>query len=153
MSLPFASRFALVFSVFCAVLVVSSTSGAGSDPCFDSAATQSELNGCAAADLLEADAELDRVYHRIRKAYAGDPEFLDELRAAQRAWVKLRDADLALKFPHATDDPRAHYGSAFPMCEAAERARLTRERTAFLERWLVDVEQGDVCAGSLHVRP
>lgn len=115
--------------------------------CMDRAGSQSQMNTCAGADLQRADAELNQVYQAVLKRYADDPAFVARLRAAERAWIAFRDAELAARYPAA--DPRVAYGSVYPMCMAQARAELIRARTAQLQRWLDGVHEGEVCAGSI----
>ena len=119
--------------------------------CFDKAQTQAELNSCAGDEYAAADAELNRVYKAILEKYKDDSKFVTKLRAAQRAWLQYRDAEIDAKFPHA-DERSAYYGSIFPMCDSQYKAGLTRERVAKLREWLDGTEEGDVCAGSVKVK-
>lgn len=108
--------------------------------------TQLEMNQCGEAGYNEADTELNTIYKKIKEIYREDQVFLEKLKKAQLAWIKLRDADLDLQYPHA-DEPQ-YYGSVFPMCAAGYKAQLTLQRTEFLKQWLIGVEEGDVCGGS-----
>src|SRR5687767_11940624 len=84
--------------------------------CFEKATTQLESNDCAARQYQEADAELNRVYKAILEKHKEDKLFVEKLRAAQRAWLTYRDAEIEAKYPHAGE---AHYyGSIFPMCDS-----------------------------------
>lgn len=114
------------------------------------AQTQGDMNADASADLAKADAELNQVYQQVLKEYGDDPLTVTKLKAAQRAWIALRDADLAATYPH-TAEP-GYYGSVLPMCLAGRQAELTRQRTAELRRWLTGVTEGDVCAGALKTK-
>ncbi len=115
--------------------------------CAEGAETQSDLTSCAAAGSQDADAELNRVYQAIRTAYSDDSVFLEKLKLSQRAWIKLRDADLAMAYPP-RDDPD-YYGSVLPMCTTDYTASLTWQRVEYLKRWLEGTQEGDVCSGSL----
>ena len=115
--------------------------------CYEKAFTQKELNQCAGIDYRTADAELNRVYKLIRKVYKDDPKFLNKMKIAQRAWIKFRDAQFAMMFPH--EDDAAYYGSAFPMCAGNYKASLTLQRVLELKQWLKGAEEGDVCSGSV----
>lgn len=115
--------------------------------CWDTANTQSELNECAASDLDSTDKELNRVYHQILKKYADDPVFITKFKAAQRAWLQFRDAELAAVYPH--DSEPTQYGSVFPMCHSGEKARITFLRVKELKRWAEGIDEGEVCAGSV----
>lgn len=115
--------------------------------CFDTAMTQLDLNDCAGRQHQDADAELNRVYKAILEKYRKDPLFVEKLRAAQRAWLAYRDAEIEAKYPHAGE---AHYyGSIFPMCDFLYRAQLTQERTKKLREWLDGSGEGDGCSGSV----
>lgn len=124
----------------------------GSISC-DAQRTQAQINACAGAAFGRADAELNRVWQAIQTKYADQPVFLARLKAAQRAWLSFRDAEMAARFPLAPGQ-QAHveYGSVFPMCESQLKATLTAQRTAQLKVWLDGVEEGDVCSGSVKLK-
>lgn len=105
------------------------------------------MNKCANIGYEEVDAELNRVYTLIKKAYQDDKSFLNKLKLAQEAWIKLRDADFSMMFPDA--DKLGYYGSVFPTCANGFKTQLTLERVAFLKKWLIGSEEGDACSGSL----
>lgn len=65
-----------------------STAAAG--PC-DSANTQMEMNECSQKEFKKADARLNAIYAKLKKALASDKQALGNLRAAQRAWIQYRD--------------------------------------------------------------
>lgn len=136
---PVVSLLVLVHSAFAGETATVSS-------CYQKASTQLEMQQCAALDYRAADAELNRVYRLIRRVYKDESAFLHKLQQAQRAWLRFRDAQFALKFPHAKE--RLYYGSAFPMCADAYKARLTLERVGQLKQWLQGREEGDVCHGS-----
>lgn len=144
----------LVLSVMvCAFCLCPLASRAQEAGCYDKAQTQLELNSCAGAEYAVVDSELNRVYKGILEKYKGDPKFIAKLRAAQREWLKYRDAEFEAKFPHADEGKTVqHYGSIFPMCAAQYRAQLTRERIDKLRVWLDGIEEGDACAGSVDIK-
>lgn len=136
-------------SVICACLLLPLAASAQmpEKDCVDTAMTQLELNDCAGEQLAAADAELNRVYKAILEKYKNDPLFVEKLRAAQRAWLAFRDAEIEAKYPHAGE---AHYyGSIFPMCDQLYRAQLTQERVKTLRQWLDGSGEGDGCSGSV----
>ena len=137
----------LILTCAVACLLFSLSARAQQPDCFDKAVTQADLNDCAGGQFAEADAELNRVYKAILEKYKKDPLFIEKLRAAQRAWLAYRDAEIAAKYPHA-EEPR-YYGSIFPMCDALYRAQLTEERVEKLREWLDGGEEGDACGGSV----
>lgn len=114
------------------------------------AQTQAELNREACAQYKVADDELNKTYAQILNEYKADAAFVASLRAAQRAWVAYRDAQLEALYPG--PNKSLTYGSAHPMCRCYALAEMTRERTAGLRRWVEGVEEGDVCAGSIKMR-
>jgi uncharacterized protein YecT (DUF1311 family) len=105
---------------------------------------QQEMNYCAAEDFRRADAELNTVYRTaITNAQAADRDYAGladggggpsdggpgeeaTLRAAQRAWIALRDANCRL------ESFEARGGSMQPMIDAGCRATMTRARIAEL---------------------
>jgi len=62
------------------------------------------MNKCFCQQYQKADAELNRVYQQLLAAGTGNPAFIDKLKAAQRAWVVFRDAQLEAIYP-ITDNP------------------------------------------------
>jgi uncharacterized protein YecT (DUF1311 family) len=114
--------------------------------CLEAAMTQNAMNQCANVGHKEADAELNQVFKKIKDNYKDDKVFLDKLKKAQLAWIKLRDADFDLQYPHSND--QQYYGSVFPMCADGYKKQLTIQRIEFLKQWLIGVEEGDVCSGS-----
>lgn len=109
------------------------------------AKNQAALNDCTYSDERTADAELNRTYQQVIKKYSNEPEFIEKLREAQRIWIEFREAELKMKFP-----PKPGlYGSSEAMCEGDYRTQLIRERTKQLKKWLIGIEEGDVCSGSV----
>jgi len=105
--------------------------------------SQAGLNQCASDGAKSADAELNRIYAKVLAANATDTAFLEKFKAAQRAWIAFRDAQIAARYPSPAD-----YGSVLPMCESGEYEQLTRDRIKQLNAWVAGTEEGDVCAGS-----
>ena len=96
-------------------VVPSAPAMAGDDDCAN-AMTQRAMNECAAADLARADAALNDTWREVMAALAGRPQALRSLRASQRQWIRLRDADMAALFPlEAGEDLRTQYGSIQPL--------------------------------------
>ena len=119
--------------------------------CHDKADTQFDMNRCAGQDYELAERALNQVYRAVLARHAEDALLVQKLRAAQAAWLRWRAAELAALYPE--HDKRLAYGSVYPMCQAAVQAGLMRERTAQLRRWLDGVKEGDVCSGSLPLKP
>jgi uncharacterized protein YecT (DUF1311 family) len=96
--------------------------------------TQSEMNRGAGEEASDADAELNRVYQQLLSTMKSDANAAKKLRAAQRAWIAFRDAQLEALYP--AEDKRVEYGSMYPMCSARVVAAMTEERTAQLRKML-----------------
>ena len=117
---------------FALLLPLSAPAAAGDIPC-NPEGTQVELNACAAEDYAEADAALNAAWRDLTRRLADQPLALQRLRAAQRAWLAFRDAEVASLLPVADgEDPRLAHGSMYPMLLNGILATLTRERTAQL---------------------
>jgi uncharacterized protein YecT (DUF1311 family) len=108
--------------------------------------TQSELNQDAYQTYKEADKKLNEVYQKILKLYSENELFIKNLNIAQKLWIQLRDAQLAVMYPERDSE---YYGSVLPMCEANYLKKLTEARVKELEQWLADREEGDVCSGTI----
>jgi len=116
--------------------------------CLQNAETTSEMIQCEGLNFKKADAELNRVYKLIQKAYKNDKEFLSKLKKSQLAWIKLRDADIEMRFP--MENKQLEYGSVYPMCHDLTETTLTLQRVEYLKQWLTGIEEGDVCSGSIN---
>ena len=111
--------------------------------------TQSEMNQDACGKYKKADAKLNRVYQQVLRDYAGDKNFNQKMKMAQRAWVVFRDAHMNSIYPDPS--PQA-YGSVNPMCRCAILEQLTNDRIKMLSEWTEGVPEGEVCAGSQKVK-
>jgi uncharacterized protein YecT (DUF1311 family) len=114
------------------------------------AQTQGDLNEQTAAEFHAADKELNSIYQKILEEYVDDEAFIANLKEAQRCWIAFRDAQLKMKYP---DREPGYYGSILPSCEAMYLAELTQERIKTLQVWIDGVQEGDVCAGTVRIKP
>ncbi|HEX3319449.1 MAG TPA: lysozyme inhibitor LprI family protein [Terriglobales bacterium] len=114
------------------------------------AKTQTEMNACAGTSFQTADKELNRTYQAVLKRYAEDASFIAKLRASQRAWLRVREAELDAIFPHSAD--ANYYGTIYPQCRAGKLTKMVTERTRELREWLDGVEEGEICAGSIKTK-
>lgn len=112
------------------------------------AQTQQEMKNSAHQSYKDADTELNYVYAQIFKEYKADSTFLNALKASQRNWMVFRDSEVLMKYP---EQGRLAYGSMHPMCESTLLMNLTRERINTLNTWLVGIEEGDGCSGSVKI--
>lgn len=96
--------------------------------------TQRDMNACAADAWALADSILNDTYQQVIRTLG--PERVGPLRAAQRAWIRFRDAECAFQAS------RFGGGSMAPMTEALCRAALTHRRTEDLVQVLNEDEAG-----------
>ena len=108
--------------------------------------TQLKMNKDAANEGQRADVQLNLVYQSILKEYKDDKVFIINLKIAQRLWIQFRDAELKARYP---DREQGYYGSIQPMCWSSYLNELTEERTKRLKIWLVGINEGDGCTGSV----
>jgi uncharacterized protein YecT (DUF1311 family) len=125
--------------------------GAGKPPAQRTApaATQVREVEDSFEELRKADAELNRVYQRVRELYRDDPMFLPKLKEAQRAWIKFRDAEVEAMYPpyEGSYDLR---GTRMGISQY--EADLTNDRIKMLQQWLDGVEEGEVGNISINLR-
>lgn len=140
-------RMILALAILVSLSFGVAATGQKKESCWESAKTQGEMNRCASSELQAADAELNRVYSALLKAYGSDSVHGKKLQSTQGAWLAYRDAHLEFCYPAA--DPR-EYGSVNPMCRAILLTGLTEERVKTLKQ-IQSAEEGDVCLGHLRV--
>ncbi len=112
--------------------------------------SQSEMNKNANTEYKKSDIELNMVYKKILTEYKSDSIFIDRLKKTQRIWISYRDSELEMKFP--AGNKQFGYGSVYPMCVSYFLKELTEERTEKLKVWLIGIEEGDVCSGSVKMK-
>ena len=94
--------------------------------CLDKATTQMAMNTCASEDAARVDARLNEVYRKLLAAAAKQPEALEKIKGAERAWVAYRDAYVEAMYP--AKDKQAEYGSIYLMNVNLLRAKLTERQ-------------------------
>ncbi|QNM97551.1 lysozyme inhibitor LprI family protein [Chitinimonas koreensis] len=99
---------------------------AADDPC-PNATSQFDLNQCAGEAYGRADQRLNREYAALRGEL--DAAGQARLKAAQQAWLKLRDLDCAYQ------THRSIGGSIHGMNVAFCRAAASEARASQFERW------------------
>lgn len=90
------------------------------------AVTQAEMNGCAAQDLNEADAELNRTYIAYRAKLR--PAQQNQIRDVQLAWIKYRD--LSCRFESSSVAGGSAAGMALQTCLADKTRQRAQELKA-----------------------
>jgi uncharacterized protein YecT (DUF1311 family) len=114
-----------------------------------SAQTQLQMNEQAGNSYTKAEQELNDIYQKILKEYSADTSFISRLKAAERLWIKFRDAELEMRFP---PGPDKYYGSVLPMCKMGYLEKLTRDRIKTLKVWTEGIKEGDACNGSVKIK-
>lgn len=99
--------------------------------------TQTEMNMMAAKDYLKADKALNAMYQKVLKKHAKDVVFIKSIKAAQKAWIVFRDAEMLAKYPH--KDEAMYYGSMFGTLWNSDLEQLTEKRTKELKEYLNDL--------------
>src|SRR6267142_215159 len=120
-----------IVTLFVSVLFVASAFGQGAKkaPCSD-ANTQTEMNICAGKEYKAADATLNRVYQQLVAML--EPEEKAQLKEAQTAWIKYRDANCEF----VADQYKG--GSIRPMIHGLCLAGVTSNRTSELKAQIKD---------------
>ena len=101
------------------------------------AATQLDLDRCAAQDFAKADALLNGTYKRVMLRLKENLQIHQLLTAAQKAWLTFRDTEC--DFVTSTSAG----GIIHPMVVATCRARLTTDRAKMLQAYL-DCPEGNL---------
>jgi uncharacterized protein YecT (DUF1311 family) len=109
------------------------------DPCKNNPnMTQADMTECAGRDLRRAEKRLETILKDLAISKES-PE--------QRAWEAYRDAQLAALYPEKNPDKiMSEYGSAYSMCYAELKLKLTEGRIRDLKA-LTSPGEGDECAG------
>jgi len=111
------------------------------------AQSQAQMNNDSYVSYKKVDDELGVVYQKVIKKYSKNPDFINALRASERLWIQLRDAEIKMRFP--SKDPRIEYGSVYPMCVNIYLEKITKARISYLKEWLQSANGGDACSGSV----
>lgn len=115
-----------------------------------SAQTQAAMNAQGCGEYRKADQQLNQLYQQVLKLYAKDVVFLKAFKASQVAWLKFRDAQAEALFPKQPNAVKqVTYGSVYSLCNCQALTSLTNDRNKQLKVWVVGIEEGDVCAGSV----
>jgi uncharacterized protein YecT (DUF1311 family) len=76
-------------------------------------------------NYINADRKLNEIYQQILKKEESNKSFINNLRVAQRLWIKFRDAQFELRFP----ESNGHYGNnTLTNDRAIYLTKLTQER-------------------------
>ncbi len=105
--------------------------------CMETAASQSEMNGCAHRQYAEADKHLNAQYSRLMTTLANDPKKKTLLIQAQRRWIDFRDAECRFNASPAAG------GTVQPMVSSLCLADITAKRSTELDYYL-NCSEGDL---------
>src|SRR5215471_17569529 len=125
----------LFISLLIALMLMSVTSAGQKPkpkPCED-AQSQAEMTICAGNEYKKADAQLNKTYQELVAML--DDEDKAELKTAETAWIKYRDAHCQF----ASDQYRG--GSIRPMIEAICLTDVTTNRTTELKNQIKERKQ------------
>lgn len=100
--------------------------------------TQIEMNQCAADDYAAADKKLNATWQKLIAKFKDDKTATTKLKAAQKAWIAFRDAEVAAQFACNDGDVRVCWGSMYPMLLNSELQALTKARTERLQKYIDD---------------
>lgn len=92
--------------------------------------TQADLTACAAEELARADTRLNERYQQLLRELAPEPNRVEALREAQRAWIRFRDAECDY------EASAFEGGSMQPMVDALCVAQLTQDRADDFQRMI-----------------
>lgn len=107
------------------------------------------MNEQSIANFRKVNEELTDIYLKITIEYKSDTTFIKNFKAAQKAWLVYRDKALREKYP---EREQGYYGTIQPVCEYDYLTQLTNERIKTLKVWLVGIQDGDNCIGSVKTK-
>lgn len=99
---------------------------------------QAEMNQCAADDYAAADKKLNATWKKLMAQFKDDKTATAKLKAAQKAWIVFRDAEIAAQFACDEGDIRVCWGSMYPMLVNGELQAMTETRTERLQKYIDD---------------
>ena len=106
--------------------------------CSKDAVSQHEMHVCANEEAIRVDNELNRVYRLLLSKVRDNPLATAKIKAAQKAWIKYRDAYIEAMYP--AKDKQAEYGSIFPMEVDLLGAKLTHQQIGALKDLLKEYD-------------
>jgi uncharacterized protein YecT (DUF1311 family) len=109
--------------------------------------TQKDMNDGAQLEYVRANGKLEVLYQEIRQQYNKDKEFIAALEQSAKLFRQFRDAEVKLHYP--AKNARQEYGSINSTCVNQLLTQLTLQRIKELNIWLVGIQEGDACRGSI----
>jgi uncharacterized protein YecT (DUF1311 family) len=120
------------------VLLLSATTVTAGDIKCNPDGNQMEMNQCAADDYAAADKKLNATWKNLMAQFKDDKTATAKLKAAQKAWIAFRDAEIAAQFACDEGDIRVCWGSMYPMLVNGELQAMTETRTERLQKYIDD---------------
>ncbi|MEL7689876.1 lysozyme inhibitor LprI family protein [Citromicrobium bathyomarinum] len=127
--------------ILAAILLLSAAQAADPQVDCENAMTQTDMNICSFRSYKRADSELNAAWSRASEhakemdrnaaRYDGDATAHSRLLAAQRAWLKFRDAHCL-----AENGERENSGTIWPLLQNGCLEALTEARTAQLRQYV-----------------
>jgi hypothetical protein len=109
--------------------------------------TQFEMNETAKQKYLNSHNKLDSIYTGIKMIYSSDTLFVSKFNESISVWEKYRDIMIETRFPGGNKNDL--YGSIYPLCYYTFLRELIEKRIDDVVVWLIGVEEGEACAGSI----
>ncbi len=97
---------------------------------------QSELNVCAYEDYQAADKKLNETWKNLMTKFKAEKTATAKLKAAQKAWIAFRDAEIDAMFACEEDDIQTCWGSMYPLSLNSELQAMTEARTQQLQKYI-----------------
>lgn len=97
---------------------------------------QMEMNQCAADDYAAADKKLNATWKKLMEKFKNDKTAIAKLKAAQKAWIAFRDAEVDAMFACDEGDVSVCWGSMYPMLFNGELQSMTETRTERLQKYI-----------------
>lgn len=94
----------------------------------NNATTQADINQCANAGYKKADAQLNKAYREVYSRV--DATRVPQLKVAQNAWIRFRDADCSFQTSSARGG--SMYASVLASCLEGKTSARTKELSALL---------------------
>lgn len=97
-----------------------------------------ELKNAAFEEYKRADETLNKVYQEILKQYNRNKNFITQLIAAQKVWIKYRDLHMFSIFPfnNSDSDPQIYVGSGYGYAYYISLSEITWIRVKLLYKWI-----------------
>jgi uncharacterized protein YecT (DUF1311 family) len=109
--------------------------------------TQKDMNDGSQMEYIKANGKLEVMYQEIKQQYSKDKNFIAALEQSAKLFRQFRDVEVKLHYP--SDNPKQDYGSINSYCVNQLLTQLTLQRIKELNVWLVGIQEGEACRGSI----